>query len=1634
MSVTLIVGAILYIGTPYLAIIASENELTVESNPEANDLLATIKFGGESIFTVTSKDTSLVYDGKEKSLDDWFPESSHSKKIELIKGSNYQELRVYFSNQNGEIRSAGYTFKTEGRKINIGFFAETAESQKLVNAKYSLNFGDQITEIILKNSILKNDGRSVYTIWDYAVPYEKFQTFNFVNGNKKGSAKLTFAGGLRVDNLYGSQQTHIYMPAKNGFFSPVSIVFSENQEVNNNKMLGIKNNKEVPDHLIDLYSNNEKLLSLNAFEAELGYKGINKRVYGNSNSWFDIKDIKKIEATGMEDYYELKISWFNASKDPTEIGYVFRLFENNSIIIRAFAKPKEVDKLGQFGYGVSYNEKIGIIYSPTGKILSNDRKSNNDEELSSSLLEIPIKPNKIYEKMLFNDSDMVLNFTFGSTLMRVKNLFEWQVSRFYISTVQTSNDISEYAPLRIELLTGSGLRNITHNNTIHNDTIHNDLRLISDGISKNAGSLFYKTEKVLDFDAGEGRISINGTSNRVAGDDSSGLFSRNDLKKVTISEAPDSYYMDSSWTNPTKNPATAGYLFSLPKNNQYLKVYMYLNSSEKPFAMTPGFIADGYDIYLKNDTILRNDRKSTIISAMDEYEIFYKNNTAFILASKDVSYMHHLFEWQVFRPVLSHQAPLYFIYFPNISLDIINNIIYIKSDVYCGSADDYVREFFKNEDMYLVHEKKDLQSIHGAPLTAESGKIALINENNFPEFHNYLRIYFSKDGYTEKNNATYISTFDEEMKGWFLGKWYKSLKPDKADLISRVLMDDGEKVLRANESWNLPEDYSLTYLMSEKSNLVLLRLMKNNNIVEESVIEKGNSFEYKKNINGIYVVLFKARVAGFLGGNDTSILKLENIYQYSDEPLEIKVGDTYGEFEVSRITSNKIELKNAIDITFSPGGITSILDGTIKFKMASKSYRAYPFMESNMFETLSYRSAYKIEAEDSVHFDATLYSGFHYDLEKGISFEDFDGNLSLDNTFHTDSATYTATAHEGRIWYIGREYATIDNDNPSRLKMILIDTEDKITLNSNRTNFLEEGYELIFSDVAIDSASVVFELKKDGKIVEIETVKKDDYFVYKKDIGGLQTEVIKFKVIGIFQEEMNVVQIKDLIQYSDKPVIIKEGDRFGEFEVKQITSSQIVLKNIVPIQLPLDTETAILNGAIKFKNEPYTRIIDNGIVSVKARQSAGDYLAAINYKYEKVFTLNAWEPSLTYDGTEKRLHEWFADSADQKKVEIKREGDYQELKIYFYNTTGNIRKAGYIIRINNSEDRINIKFFAQALNDSKLKDARYALNFDSHITQIIMQGGILENDGKTNYFLNGYAIPINRQEGFNFDNSYIKGSAILFYGMSTKVSNWFQYQVTHVYIPRKDNDYAPIYLDFSDTPLSRPYLTPDIRVSEKQRDRSINMYYNNKLIMDFNAWEGEVTYNGSIKRIHGDTGSDSWFDSNDTKKIETNEQNDSYQLKTYWYNETKDPNAIGYVFTIFKNKTFLTVRMYINSSDSLKIGRIGPGFVTNGYDIYLVNGTILMNDNESNYFLIPPENNEIFYNNKSMIFLYINSTINMKNYFKYQVFRSNINDFQKSMFIEYLPDAEIDIRNNSLYIKTHEFNGTTNEYIDQFYK
>lgn len=172
-------------------------------------------------------------------------------------------------------------------------------------------------------------------------------------------------------------------------------------------------------------------------------------------------------------------------------------------------------------------------------------------------------------------------------------------------------------------------------------------------------------------------------------------------------------------------------------------------------------------------------------------------------------------------------------------------------------------------------------------------------------------------------------------------------------------------------------------------------------------------------------------------------------------------------------------------------------------------------------------------------------------------------------------AVYTTAAKEDNIIFLGETYEKILLDTANYLYPIITDMKDiKVKVNENFK--LKNGYTFTLMDVKDKNLKIrVFENKIARDIISTE----NSTIQYWKMEDGYKTQ----KTIQIYPKNTSQDElVLDVKQYGGKKVILV-GNKYGEFQVTNVTIDSITMKNIQPIEIEPEKEITLINGKIKIK-------------------------------------------------------------------------------------------------------------------------------------------------------------------------------------------------------------------------------------------------------------------------------------------------------------------------------------------------------------------------------------------------------------------------------------------------------------------
>ncbi|AKB42731.1 S-layer protein domain-containing protein [Methanosarcina vacuolata] len=508
----------------------------------------------------------------------------------------------------------------------------------------------------------------------------------------------------------------------------------------------------------------------------------------------------------------------------------------------------------------------------------------------------------------------------------------------------------------------------------------------------------------------------------------------------------------------------------------------------------------------------------------------------------------------------------------------------------------------------------------GPIISISAGEHTILNGENCPGFYyststgtyyESLELNFSEDGLIDTGNATYTSKISYGSTAFF-GKKYKVFEDG---LITENLVSFGSRDLQRGNDYDLGNGYKLV-LQGVNNDSALLELQQNSVPVTTKSLEEGSKFNFNATINGTKYTVLEGTLSRVLDSEDP-IVSLSSVNQYSTAPIEINVGDQYGNFEVTEATDKKIELKNRVPIRMQPGDYVTILEDLIDFRVADNVYRACSYnmtkdvIKSYQIKGTSLTVNRSDSSPDSCVWTADSFGMLYYDLENNFSTERLELNLNAEDNWipegglvyesspvkvpykNPEMRNYGENAFDGGysvLGWDGEKYAYLGNDQG--LINVLLDDDNSRSLYSGEEWNLGEGYTLrvdgIDSDkvhlaVLKNNISVYSSIISPGKSADLGT----HTLLYNKTINGIEVPLFSVYVDNVLEGNgSSGVSLKYPLHFSESPLEIKVGDMFGALTVVE-TSPKIRLENENALNFGSDLEVTeeIHLGSFEKKTE-----------------------------------------------------------------------------------------------------------------------------------------------------------------------------------------------------------------------------------------------------------------------------------------------------------------------------------------------------------------------------------------------------------------------------------------------------------------
>ncbi|MFY1110874.1 MAG: S-layer protein domain-containing protein, partial [Methanosarcinaceae archaeon] len=317
----------------------------------------------------------------------------------------------------------------------------------------------------------------------------------------------------------------------------------------------------------------------------------------------------------------------------------------------------------------------------------------------------------------------------------------------------------------------------------------------------------------------------------------------------------------------------------------------------------------------------------------------------------------------------------------------------------------------------------------------------------------------------------------------------------KEGILAKVLTDtDDKESAYSGSSFILEDGYALNIVeVDVNGDTVWIQLEKDGDVVDDDFLASNDDYVYEADLGDADdVPIIIAHIGTVFAGQETSAVFIEGIFQISDNYIEIERGDSFGEMEITSVSSSRIEMENEDDVNLDEGDTIELM-GKILIQVADDStLRFAPFVDISEPGTYELRGTVYDEDEDGDSLPTWTpfnFEGFYYNIDEGIGteelrIEELNGREIPDNKLVYESKPQPVEFEHDQWGYfqvigfmaekyfagyidegdkkttVGDEDLDVSLLSDNILCKVLTDTDDKESMYSGSALILEEGYAL----------------------------------------------------------------------------------------------------------------------------------------------------------------------------------------------------------------------------------------------------------------------------------------------------------------------------------------------------------------------------------------------------------------------------------------------------------------------------------------------------------------------------------------------------------------------------------------------
>jgi hypothetical protein len=198
---------------------------------------------------------------------------------------------------------------------------------------------------------------------------------------------------------------------------------------------------------------------------------------------------------------------------------------------------------------------------------------------------------------------------------------------------------------------------------------------------------------------------------------------------------------------------------------------------------------------------------------------------------------------------------------------------------------------------------------------------------------------------SQKINNIVYSSLNKNGKVAYLGKTYNVVRSGEKLLLNEILEENDEKLILRYGSPIRIGTYVLE-LQDVGEETALLQLKKDGSVLEEDIVEKGDSFVYKKQVENMDVEILNITVSNIFKSEFSTFVEIENNKMLEETVLILNNGDEFrnnykiriDDINGDNVPDVEVKLKSGESFNVNEDSTTEILGGYLYLKAYEKTF------------------------------------------------------------------------------------------------------------------------------------------------------------------------------------------------------------------------------------------------------------------------------------------------------------------------------------------------------------------------------------------------------------------------------------------------------------------------------------------------------------------------------------------------------------------------------------------------------------------------------------------------------------------------------------------------------------------------